>query len=224
MAINKLSKYHVIVEELKAKILGGILMEGVAVASENQLSKEYDTSRVTVRKALAVLINDGYIYTVQGKGNFVCTPKISDYTVRFQDEIHIWESKLISAEIIKPDMQTRIHMQLHSAEKIIEVKNFILQDNETIGYSIKYLLYNPKEPILEKEFHYINLEEKSENGTGKNIWLKALAADETIAKQLKLSIGHPMISLETKTENASHEIIGYEKSYIMGDRYHIVGK
>ena len=42
--------------------------------SENQLVQEYDLSRHTVRKALSILEEEGYIIAVHGKGTF-CTER-----------------------------------------------------------------------------------------------------------------------------------------------------
>ena len=57
-------------EELKSKILSGEIRPGAKLPSENELAKEYEISRHTVRKALAILATDGYITTEHGKGTF----------------------------------------------------------------------------------------------------------------------------------------------------------
>ena len=46
-------------EELKNKILSGEIRPGEKLPSENELAQEYGISRHTVRKALAILANDG---------------------------------------------------------------------------------------------------------------------------------------------------------------------
>lgn len=223
MAINKLSKYHVIVEEMKAKIFGGELQAGELFPSENQLSREYETSRVTVRKALAVLINEGYIFTVQGKGNFVSDPNLHEYQFQLNDEARGIETKLIRIEIVKPETDIRIHMQYFSNNKIVEIKKYLICDGEIIGYALKYMPYRPKAPILEKEFHYINLEETADKFFGETVKIKTESADEEIAEILSVAAGYPLLVLETKTEN-ENEITGYEKTYLIGDKYQIVGE
>lgn len=40
------------------------------MSSENELAAVYQVSRHTVRKALAILEHEGYIYAVHGKGTF----------------------------------------------------------------------------------------------------------------------------------------------------------
>jgi GntR family transcriptional regulator len=224
MVTNKLSKYNIIVKEIKDKIFCGELKNGDRVPSENQLSKDYDTSRVTARKALAVLNNEGYIFAVQGKGHYVCPPQIYRYQYEVQNNDCSLDIKLISVEIANASTEIRIHMQYHTMKKIVEIKNYLLRDDEIIGYVNKYVPYDSKKPILEKEFHYINSEEKSSNNEQRHVNIKALAADESIAEILQVDIGYPLLKIETKTMNQNNEILSYEKSYFLGDKYKIIGE
>lgn len=70
MEDNKKLKYNQLMEELKQQIIRGDFRAGDKLPSENVLSKEYKVSRETVRKALNILGNAGYIYAVHGKGTF----------------------------------------------------------------------------------------------------------------------------------------------------------
>lgn len=63
-------KYNQIEEELKALILEEKIKPGEKMPSENVLSKQYGVSRQTVRKAISDLINEGYVYAVQGSGTY----------------------------------------------------------------------------------------------------------------------------------------------------------
>jgi Transcriptional regulators len=68
-------KYYFLMEEIKQDILTGKYKSGDRLPSENQLSKNYQISRHTVRKALAMLINEGYIIAEHGKGTY-CSERI----------------------------------------------------------------------------------------------------------------------------------------------------
>jgi len=59
---GKQLKYFQLMEDLKAKILTGEIQAGDKLPSENELSAQYKISRQTVRKALSMLQNAGYIY------------------------------------------------------------------------------------------------------------------------------------------------------------------
>ena len=69
-------KYMSLMEELKSKILSGEIRPGAKLPSENELAQEYEISRHTVRKALAILVTDGYITTKHGKGTF-CSDRMA---------------------------------------------------------------------------------------------------------------------------------------------------
>lgn len=63
-------KYFQLMEDLKSKILNSEFKSGDKLPSENELSAKYHVSRQTVRKALAILENAGYIYAEHGRGTF----------------------------------------------------------------------------------------------------------------------------------------------------------
>jgi GntR family transcriptional regulator len=63
--------YRKIAGDLRAQIVDGKLREGERLPSENQLASSYDTTRTTVRKALALLRSEGYLVSEQGRGVFV---------------------------------------------------------------------------------------------------------------------------------------------------------
>lgn len=63
--------YQRIVDDLRAEILTGRVADGEQLPSEHELARRYQTSRPTVRRAIAVLRGDGLVITQQGRGAFV---------------------------------------------------------------------------------------------------------------------------------------------------------
>ena len=63
--------FRQIADELRAAIRSGELTPGAQLPSENELAERFSTTRVTVRKALALLKADGLLISHQGKGAFV---------------------------------------------------------------------------------------------------------------------------------------------------------
>lgn len=68
-------KYFTLMEQLKTDILSGAIGPGEKLPSENELSLQYSLSRHTVRKALALLEQEGYVEAFHGKGTF-CSEKM----------------------------------------------------------------------------------------------------------------------------------------------------
>lgn len=66
-----MKKYELIVEDIKTKILTQKYKVGEMIPSEAQLQSDYDVSRHTVRQALSILVNEGYVRKEQGSGTFV---------------------------------------------------------------------------------------------------------------------------------------------------------
>ncbi|MCI6997031.1 MAG: GntR family transcriptional regulator [Eubacterium sp.] len=70
MPDNGKTKYVILMEDLKERILSGQIRPGDKMPSENELAESNGISRHTVRKALAILENEGYITAEHGRGTF----------------------------------------------------------------------------------------------------------------------------------------------------------
>lgn len=64
-------KYDKIYEDLKRKIESEVYVHQQMLPSENNLIKEYQCSRNTLRRAVAQLASKGYVQSIHGKGVFV---------------------------------------------------------------------------------------------------------------------------------------------------------
>lgn len=65
------SKYVSIYNEIVSNIEDGTLEVNSKLPSESQLMSDYNVSRDTIRKALTLLAQNGYIQKLKGKGSFV---------------------------------------------------------------------------------------------------------------------------------------------------------
>lgn len=63
--------YREIARDLRRKINSGALPQGSRLPTEDELIKEYGSSRNTVRGALRELAGRGLVYTLHGKGTYV---------------------------------------------------------------------------------------------------------------------------------------------------------
>lgn len=62
------AKYDEIYMDLKKTVEDGTYLYGTLLPSENTLITRYECSRNTIRRALAGLIEDGYVQAIHGKG------------------------------------------------------------------------------------------------------------------------------------------------------------
>ena len=71
-----MNKYEKVYYDIKDKIENGIIKSGDFLKKEDDLAKEYNFSKLTVRKALSMLESEGYIQKVKGKKSIVLEKKI----------------------------------------------------------------------------------------------------------------------------------------------------
>ncbi|MNH99175.1 Mannosyl-D-glycerate transport/metabolism system repressor MngR [compost metagenome] len=71
---NFQERYDQFLQELRDEIVSGGIPPGEYILPENALSVKYEISRVSIRKALTELVEDGLIEKIAGKGNRVKLP------------------------------------------------------------------------------------------------------------------------------------------------------
>ncbi|MVO98646.1 extracellular solute-binding protein [Paenibacillus lutrae] len=71
---NFQERYDHFLQELRDEIVSGALQPGEYILPENTLSANYQISRVSIRKALTELVEEGLIEKIAGKGNRVKPP------------------------------------------------------------------------------------------------------------------------------------------------------
>lgn len=64
--------YEQIVERFRKLILNGVLIQDEKLPSVRSLAVELSINPNTIQRAYAELEREGFIYSVKGKGNFVC--------------------------------------------------------------------------------------------------------------------------------------------------------
>lgn len=224
--------YLTIVEDLKQKINSRQLNPGDAVPSENALCQEYGASRMTVRKGLAILVKDGYIYAIPGKGSFVRQPDLSRYTI-FYDEMNnsinsVDRSQLLEVNIIMPDEKLARELQTTRNKNVIVIRRLFYTEGKPVAYDLKYLLYSKGMPILEKELEQATFPEMVSSSTSafslkKEISIYAQIPDETIKKYLNIYDELALLVVEQRIHNDENKPIGFCVTFFRGDYIKLKG-
>ena len=68
---GQVAKYLRIESDILAAIKDGRLKPGDKLPGQSEMKRRYGVSAITVRKAFADLINDGYLVGVKGSGTYV---------------------------------------------------------------------------------------------------------------------------------------------------------
>lgn len=67
--------YRQVAADIRAKIISGELVAGDRIGSQQELTKTYNVSPITVKKAVAELIREGVLFSRVGKGIYVAAPQ-----------------------------------------------------------------------------------------------------------------------------------------------------
>ncbi|EPS56163.1 TPA: trehalose operon repressor [Clostridium botulinum] len=140
------SKYLTIYNEISNKIENNKIQSGEKLSSENEMMKEYNVSRDTIRKALNLLESNGYIQKVKGKGSFVLDINKFDFPV----------SGLTSFK----ELSTRMGVESNTLVKelkLIKPDNFLMKQlnlskNDDVWKVIRVREIDNKKIILDKDF------------------------------------------------------------------------
>jgi GntR family transcriptional regulator len=71
MTMARAPRYRVIYDDIVSQIQAGALAPATQLPGENDLARQYQVSRMTVRQALDLLVSDNFVVRKQGVGTFV---------------------------------------------------------------------------------------------------------------------------------------------------------
>lgn len=95
------AKYSKLMEYIKKEILMGRIKPGDRIPSENVLAQTLSMSRNTVRKAISILVNEGYLYTEHGRGTYCRDRNINRKNSRNIGVITTYISEYIFPKVIQ---------------------------------------------------------------------------------------------------------------------------
>lgn len=127
-------RYRAIAEELRGRVESGELGAGRLLPSESELSGAYGVSRVTVRKALDLLRDEGLIDARQGFGWFVSTDPVRQVlgrlgTIEEQlEQLGVGsERRVVGFRFVAAPARVR---QVLGADAVLEVRRVNLADGQ----------------------------------------------------------------------------------------------
>lgn len=225
--------YLQILQQIKDQINEGKIKPDEMLKSEKAYCEDFCVSRMTIRKSLSVLANEGYIYSLPGKGYYVSKPNLDQY-IFYYNETHntegIFEESLtMGVNVVKPDIEVMINLQIPQSKYVITIKRVLMDQEKPIGYDIKYIPYNRGIPIIEKEIHYSTFPEmmakkKSLFVIKKELIIKSVLSNAELNKVLKLNGISPLMRIEQKLFDENDKPIGWGLTYYIGDYYHITAQ
>ncbi len=143
-----MNKYMKIYQSICEKILNGEYAHLQQLPSENELTKIYSTSRETVRKALNLLQEKGYIQKLRGKGSVVI----------YEDVIQFPISEMVSFQEINKrlglDYETKVELlEVIDAKDVPVVQHALeLRDQDKLWHVIRMRTKDDAVHIMDEDY------------------------------------------------------------------------
>ncbi|MGE6631719.1 trehalose operon repressor [Bacillus sp. NPDC077027] len=142
----KENKFRTIYEQLARRIEQGEWKDKGILPSEHELSVMYGTSRETVRKALSILVQNGYIQKIRGKGSVLLNREKMPFPV----------SGLVSFKELSQTLGRKTVTTVH--EFALKKPNHYIQsqlkvnENEQVWEVVRTRNISGEEVILDKDY------------------------------------------------------------------------
>jgi len=206
-----LPKYHVVKRNLLEKINEDVLTEDQKIPSERELIEEFGVSRITVRKALDELVNEGHLYRIQGKGTYVkgdkteqdlfsitsCTKDIINHGMRPR-------RKLLGLDIEPANDKRSKLLEIDPKDAVLRLDRIYYADEMPVNRTITYLSKKLFPGLEKHDFTAQSLYEVLEREYNVTITrakrtIEAVLAHGKTAHHLEIEDGFPIILFQAVT-------------------------
>ena len=138
-------KYRQLLDTLRGSILNGTYRVHDRIPSENELSAHFDVSRVTVRRALKELEEEGLLERRRGKGSFVSMPRIQR-DLKMVTSFHascemmglVASARVLSGCLISPDERDVKVLGCDPAGQVVEIRRLCLADDVPVMLEVNH--------------------------------------------------------------------------------------
>jgi GntR family transcriptional regulator len=216
---------------LRSQLTNGQLAPGLQLPSEPELAAEHGVSRVTVRRALGQLAEEGLIERRPGAGTFardtgMARPIVVDLANVF---FHLLEMgretsvRLLSFNYVTPPPAIAAALRLPSGERVQRAVRVRLMDGAPFSYLTTHvpervgLTYSEADlgttPLLRL------LEDTGVVATRASQTISATLAEPDAAKALQLEIGSPLLSLTRVVYDTAGSGVEHLHALYRPDRY-----
>ncbi|WP_028664710.1 GntR family transcriptional regulator [Runella zeae] len=234
--IARIPHYQHLYETLRQQLLQGVYEIGSLLPSEKELQQAYNLTQPTVRQALSMLAEEGFIKKFQGKGSIVQPVPIGLGMLSIQPH---HTDQLVDAAAIRTEIVQKPILKVFPADFLFvsaqpqrpyyyfERLRFV--DNEVIFFE-KIAL--PAEEV--PQFHKLKLENKSLFDTlrkrysiivkrgEEKVW--ATLADEALSRMMQIKPNTPVLRLEKCIETNRPHLNIYSSLYACTDKYLLKGR
>lgn len=225
--------YYQLKEILRSWIISDRFTTGARFPSESELQKQFKVSRMTIRRALMELVNEGFLVRERGRGSFVVKPRFQSQLRRltsFTEDMQLrglsTESKVLEFRLVQ-NSEVAHKMGIAEMEELVQIRRLRFTGGEPVAIQNAFVRHKFCPGLLERGLIEGSLYRTLELGYGLKLGralqtVEAKPADEYEALLLETTPGYPVLILERLTYLVTEEPIEFVRSSFRGDRYRFV--
>jgi GntR family transcriptional regulator len=210
--------YERVAAALRERILRE-LSAGDAIEPELVLAEQLNVSRVTLRRGVQLLIDEGLLVRRQGIGTFVAAPRMSYPLLGLHSTRDIGEAhdlkpvvEIIESSVVEADDKERKHLRLKPGAKVLRFVRVDRIRNVPVAVAQCALPSNIAEDVTAEELAHSSTYELVEKKRGTRVTrahqvMRADAASPLIAELLHITEGDPVLVLERVTFDDADQVI-----------------
>lgn len=219
--------YKQLIQKIRNDIANGVYPVHSRIPSEQELCETYQVSRVTVRKALAELTQEGLLNRHQGKGTFVGVPRIckdlKDVN-SFHNACRLMGcepgTRVLHAQMVHTEEEDRRDL-LEEGDQVVEIVRLRMADDvpvmlETNRFPAAYAY------LLDEDLSgslYGVLEDHGVETSQAIHEISMSYATPAQAKQLDVAPGDALLQLREVIYDQHHQPLHTSRQFIRGDRF-----
>lgn len=198
-------KYYILKKVLEEKIENEEFPADEPIPSEQELMEMYQVSRITVRKAVDELVNEGYLYKIQGKGTYVKTDERSSnlfaITSCTEDVVRMGmkpTKKVMVAELVYANAKRAKALEITQEERVFMLGRILFADQEPLNYTVTFLPEKlfpgiDRHSFDRESLYQVLQEEYGVRLTKARRTIEAILARDEVAEYLDIEEGSPII-------------------------------
>ena len=228
---SKGALYSQVAEMIKDQIADGSLKANEKLRTEKELCTQYQVSRITIRKALEILCEEGLIYKKQGVGTFVSEKRLvrnANRMMSFTESCEIngqtASSKLIFAGLVPAGVKQQRALGVNEGDSVICIRRLRYSDGVSImvedDYFQKSYAWLLGEDLL-GSLHRILEKHNVKPVTGTKAISICYATKEE-AELLDVRTGSALLLQKEIGYDEGHHVIYQSKSVINTNRYELL--